>query len=478
MALKDKLFSFFDTPADNHSTSVMVAEKNFRLDSAHYLNEEGIDLSHLKSSPLSELIDNIVEPKLFTRKYCDEEYGVPYISSTEMSEIEPTPDRFISKELTSNLNDYIIRRGQVLVSAAGTVGSSVGRSALAPSYLNGVAGTSDILRINCGEGKYAGFIYIFLISSYGQQAIANIAYGAIIKRVRGFQLSEVVVPELSEKVKSQIHELAFTALQLREDAHNKIQKARKLVYKYNNLPPFNSDEAEIYDPAYHVASCIRSTSEINDEFRLDAHYYHPLFALAEKNVSANAKSIQPLSELTENIFMGNRFTRNYVASDFGVPFISTKNLFQIRPSDLKFLSSSEMENISELLIKRGWILLARSGSLGGTFGKVAFVWKNFEKMAGSEHIIRVIPNDNEIDSAYLYAFLSSDYGYNLIIRQRHGALIDEIAPEHLSEIPIPIIDSSKQKEIGDLIRQAYDHRAEANALEEKAQKILEQSLTK
>jgi type I restriction enzyme, S subunit len=478
MALKDKLFSFFDTPADNHSTSVMVAEKNFRLDSAHYLNEEGIDLSHLKSSPLSELIDNIVEPKLFTRRYCDKEYGVPYISSTEMSEIEPIPDRFISKELTSNLNDYIIRRGQVLVSAAGTVGSSVGRSALAPDYLNGVAGTSDILRINCGEDKYAGFIYIFLTSFYGQQAIANIAYGAIIKRVRGFQLSEMEVPELSEKVKSQIHELAFTALQLRENAHKKIQNARKFVYKYNNLPPFNSGEEEIHDPAYHVPSCIISTSEKNVEFRLDAHYYHPLFAHAEKNVSVNAKSIQPLSELTENIFMGNRFTRNYVEPDFGVPFISTKNLFQIRPSDLKFLSSSEMENISELLIKRGWILIARSGSLGGTFGKVAFVWKNFEKYAATEDIVRIVPNPDEIDVGYLYAYLSCEYGYASIIRHRHGALIDHLAPEHLFDISIPIIDSNKQKEIGDLVRQAYDNRSEAIALEDKAQKILEQSLTK
>lgn len=474
MALKDKLFSFFDTPSDNHSTSVMVAEKNFRLDSAHYLNKEGIDLSHLKSSPLSEFVDDIIEPKLFTRKYCDKEYGVPYISSSEMSVIEPIIDRFISKELTNNLEDYIIRRGQILISAAGTVGSIV----LAPQYLDGVAGTSDILRINATEEKFPGFIYIFLSSPYGQQAVGNIAYGAIIKRVRGFQLGEIQIPNVSEKIKSQIHELAFTALQLREDAHNKIQKARKLVYKYNNLPQLNPDEAENYDKLNNVPSCVLQISEVNSDLRLDAHFYHPFFVMTEKYLVDNANTTLHLFSVTENIFMGNRFTRNYVESDYGVAFISTKNILQIKPTGLKHLSKSEIEYLDELYLKRGWILLARSGSLGGTFGKITFVWKNFEKIAGSEHIIRIIPDESQIDSAYLYAFLSCEYGYNLIIKQRHGALIDEIAPENLSEILIPIIDPSKQKEIGDLVREVYDHRAEAIALEDKAQKILEQSLTK
>ena len=164
-------------------------------------------------------------------------------------------------------------------------------------------------------------------------------------------------------------------------------------------------------------------------------------------------------------------------SDHGTPFIGSKNILQIRPSDLKYLSNSEISFMKDLMLKSGMILIACSGSLGGTFGKTCLVHKNFEDFAASQHILRIVPNKDNIDSGYLYAYLSSDYGYLSITRYRWGALIDEIDDEDMAEVNIPICSDSKQKEIGDLVRKAYELRAEAIKLEDEAQELLTQALT-
>ncbi|MBK6877762.1 MAG: hypothetical protein IPG99_15240 [Ignavibacteria bacterium] len=61
---------------------------------------------------------------------------------------------------------------------------------------------------------------------------------------------------------------------------------------------------------------------------------------------------------------------------------------QIRP-DFKYLAKDGLPE--DVLIKRNWILLARVGSLGGTFGKVGFVWNNYEKLCSSDNLIRIVP---------------------------------------------------------------------------------------
>ena len=121
-----------------------------------------------------------------------------------------------------------------------------------------------------------------------------------------------------------------------------------------------------------------------------------------------------------------------------------------------------------MLVKCGWILVTRSG----TIGRTCFVWKNFENYAASEHILRVLPDDAKVDPGYLYAFLSSEYGYEQIIRFRYGSVIDEITEEQLKKVVVAIPSLTQQQEIGDRVRLAYDKRAEALRLEDEAQRML------
>lgn len=463
--IKEEIFNLFANVQIGYLVdSEKVISGDTRLDSSHFIDDVSYTVnSNLGFTTLSEFIQDVEEPTLFTRIYCDKEFGVPYISSSEMSEIEPPVDsRFISKTLTKNIEQYIIKRGQILVSAAGTVGSIV----VATEELDGVAGTSDILRINLDQSKYLGFIYTYLTSSFGANELSNLAYGAIIKRVRGFQLAELKTPIINDSVVGKMTQIIVTALENRDEANRLIKQARSLVLQYNNLPPLCDITPETIATDGKVEIRMIGLDEFTQDYRLDAHFYNPTAKYAVDSVSSNGKT---LGELCESIFMCDRFNRNYVEGNYGLPFLSGKNTIQIRP-DVKYISLSETNSIESLQLKKGWITITRSGTLG----RVCYIWNNYEDFTATEDLIRVVASD-EIDSGYLYAFLSSDYGFHQILRYKHGAVIDHLAPEDLNSIVVPIC--KQQKEIGDLVRKAYELRAEAIKLEDEAQELLTQALT-
>ncbi|MHA1372420.1 MAG: restriction endonuclease subunit S, partial [Promethearchaeota archaeon] len=465
----NRIFKFFESDILTSVSSEKCYSGDYRLDPGHFLIDTNINLNkNIRFEKLADVSIEIIEPKLFTRFYCKPQYGVPYISSSEMSELEPPINsRFISKELTENLDQYIIRRGQILVSAAGTVGSIV----VAPKLLEGVAGTSDILRIIPKENEL-GFIYTYLISSYGANELNNLAYGAIIKRVRGFQLEELKIPIIDIEVKKQINLIINRVLKNRDVANDLLEETRTLVLTYNNLPPLDEVQPETMDPDKEIDLRLVGIEEFTSDYRLDAHFYNPMAELAVRNIIENAKDIENLSNLTSKIFYLNRFKRTFVSGKYGIPYLAGKDIIKIRPSDISYLSISETDNLEDYKLEKEWILLTCSG----TIGRTCYIWKNYENWVGTHDLIRVVTN-KKFDSGYLYAFLSSDYGYHQIIRYKHGAVIDHLTPEQIEEILIPIPNKDKMKEIGDLVRQAYDLRAEAIRLEDEAQEILTESLT-
>lgn len=449
--------------------SLKVISGDVRLDSSHFVDDSNIKLNPIiQFKPLSHFIENVEEPKLFTRIYCDKEFGIPYISSSEMSQMEPPVNsRFISKILTNNINQYIIKRGQILVSAAGTVGSIV----LATKELDGVAGTSDILRINIEENLNLGFIYTYLTSSFGANELANLAYGAIIKRIRGFQLAGLKTPIIDDEDKLKMNDFIITALEYRDEASGLIKHARQLALKYNNLPELSEENNE-------KLFRLTNLNEISSDWRLDVHYYNPMAEKSIKNIHDYANDYRKLKDnIAENVYYLNRFTRTFVDKGFGIPYLAGKDIIKIRPTDVSYLSTSETQGLDTYRLKKGLILMTCSGTSSGSLGSTCLIHKNYENWVGTHDLIRIVSKDN-FDSGYLYAFLSSDYGYYQALRNKHGAVIDHLTPQQIEEILVPIPSENQQKEIGDLVRKAYDLRAEAIRLEDEAQAILTEALTK
>lgn len=421
-------------------------------------------LDKLDTRPLAEFCDVIFNPAVFKREFLEDSNECRYLASAEIASFEPE-----ITYITNTQADALrlrVKKGWILITGFGTIGSI----RTTDKIIDGFAVANNVTRAIVKE-KYRGFIAAFLSSEYGNKLLNDYAAGAVVKYIEAPQIAKIPVPVLDDSIIEKINHLFLEAVTCREQSHELLESTHKLVLKYNNLPPLSDIKPETIDTDGEVEIRMTGLDEFTQDYRLDAHFYNPMAKLIIENITKHCPKNDKLFIVADCSFRGSRSTRNYVDKDNGIAFLSGKNIIQIRP-DFKYISKSETANLDDMLLSEGQILISRSGTLGRT----ALIYKNYEGCAASEHLIRVKPDAKIIDSGYLYAFLSSDYGYHQLLRYKHGAVIDEITEDQISQSVIPL-PTDKQKEIGDLVRKAYEFRAEAIQLEDEAQELLTQALT-
>jgi restriction endonuclease S subunit len=69
--------------------------------------------------------------------------------------------------------------------------------------------------------------------------------------------------------------------------------------------------------------------------------------------------------------------------------------------------------------------------------------KAWDGYAMSEHIIRIVPDRDKLDPSYIYSFLRTHYAQDILARGVFGSVIDEITPEFIGSISMPIPKSEK-----------------------------------
>jgi len=447
---------------------------SFRLDASFYSNAKNLK-NYLQNASIDKFCEKVFNPPVFKREFQEtKSNGCRYLASAEIVSLES--DEVFIHDAQARKLDLMVQEGWVLVTGFGTIGSI----RIVDNIINGFAVANNVARIVPRKPReMSGFIAAFLSSPLGNSILNDHASGSVVRFIEAPEIAKVPIPIIEDNLIKQINSMYWKAVKLREDAFDILVQAETCFYKATNLSQLSVESANWLDPARQIESAAISSSEVvhnnhsGSEYRLDAHFYNPLAQLAIKNIQQSGSQVKTIEDVTERVFMCNRFKRNYVNEQYGVPFLSGKNIIQIRPTDLKYISLSETSDVDDLKLQKGWTLITRSGTLGRT----CFIWGNYEDYAATEDIIRVVPDDDLIDAGYVYAFLSSQYGYQQILRFRHGSVIDHITPEQVEKVLVPLPTESEQKEIGDLVRTAYDKRAEAIRLEDKAQKILMEALS-
>ncbi|MEI2583848.1 restriction endonuclease subunit S [Scytonema sp. PRP1] len=136
----------------------------------------------------------------------------------------------------------------------------------------------------------------------------------------------------------------------------------------------------------------------------------------------------------------------------------------MRLYDLKYISNTKTNKIERWIIKSGWVLVTCSG----TIGRVAVSSYHQDGWAASQHILRIIPQENVTHPGFLAAFLSTPYGQHQLKAKIYGGVVDELTAEDTEMILIPDVRYSEQLGIGETVVRVYELRDEANALEDEA----------
>jgi len=254
------------------------------------------------------------------------------------------------------------------------------------------------------------------------------------------------------------------AFKLRDEANELLKQADELLSKNLNLPSLDflkpqylnkTDETRVF------------SLKIGDwRHRLDASFHPPIVDEVIKQLKKSLSELTTVGDerVSEKIILPGRFKRVYVAEEHGVPFLSGKNILQFDPVQVKHLSINHHgKRIKEqLILCKNMILVTRSG----TIGNVVLAPKHFEGWVATEDVLRVVPS-SEINAGYVYAFLASSYGNELIKRFTYGSVVDEIDDKHLASVEFPLPTRSVQDEIGNPVLEANRKGTKAYELKKK-----------
>lgn len=153
-----------------------------------------------------------------------------------------------------------------------------------------------------------------------------------------------------------------------------------------------------------------------------------------------------------------RITRQWAAdSSNGVPFLTSTSILQADLSDLRFISHRAVRENPKLIIRAGYTLITRAG----TIGRMSYARADMDGLACSEDVLRVIPDSRQVRSGYLYAFLSSKFGVPLVTSGTYGAIIQHIEPQHIADLPVPRLGDEVEREAHRLVEEAAKLRATA-----------------
>ena len=398
----------------------------------------------------------------------------PYLTTSELGEYQRGKPTHVSLLTDPRLIDWQITRGTIVLSRSGRVGSAYWVDKKLADALVG-----DSFRVVPKNQEDAHFIYALLASTYARDYVSGATYGSVVDHASVDQVRSLPVPAISDRHRAGVTDLVQQAILARDAAYDLLDAAEAELLRANGLDELREPKTAAFDPLGQPECLVVDATTVwaakgdGSEHRLDAHFHNPIAQLASASIKKSRSEVKAVADVTERVLMGPRFKRNYVETTHGVPFLSGKNIVQIRPN-LKCLSKIQMADMQELLVKKSWTLVTCSG----TIGRTCFVWKNYEDYAVSQHILRVIPDESEIDPGYLYAFLSCRYGYEQILRYRHGSVIDEVTDTQIGQVLVPRPSWKDQIAIGEKIRGAYEKRAEAIHFEDEAQAILMNELNK
>lgn len=311
-------------------------------------------------------------------------------------------------------------------------------------------------------------IYIYLKSSYGRAILQSSNYGAVIQHIEPAHLLALPIPDTPALLKTHIHQAITESFNLRDESNALIEQARAKLQAALKLPP-----VEELNPPANGDNGLRSFS-VNVAYlnqRLEANYHNPLVQAIESHCQQYAAQTLALGNTTliQKFILPGRFKRVYVEKDHGITFFSGKNIGELYPCDKKYLSFSQHDKKikNELTIKQNMLLITCSG----TVGNVVLVPEHWDGWTMTHDIVRLIPSSKQI-AGYLFAWLSSNWGNELIKRYRYGAVVPHIEIEHLAQVLVPMLPDSKlMQEINTMVLDANQKRYQAFLKEQEALKM-------
>ncbi len=210
------------------------------------------------------------------------------------------------------------------------------------------------------------------------------------------------------------------------------------------------------------------------EIRLNASSYPIEWVKATKILDKVKEKfvVEKISTFAEKIFVGARVKRLFVNEKEGIPYLMPDDVFTF-PLKVRKWVRKETQDIENWWVKPFDILITQSGAAG----RCLIVNKYFKGKLVSPNMIRVVPNNKGKEIVgFIYTYLNTTFGQSFLLKQQYGITVKHVEPQHVAEIPIPLLPESDIKEINEKILNAQKLIEEAQGLLIDAEKLFYEEL--
>lgn len=228
--------------ADNSAYSEIglseILQNRLRLDADSYAGRiDAIDemIASGDWSTLGSVTTFCSDLARFARVYGDG--GRPYVSASELFDVNAVPTKMIYAKLVKNWERYILHSGTIIMACSGQKYGILGRAIMLTKNHEGLFGSHDLMRIRVDEAKIRpGYLLTFLNDPlYGRPYVVRNAYGTSIPHLDPSDIRGVRIPRLGKDNENAIAELMDESVRLSAEADRTENGATRLAQEQIDL---------------------------------------------------------------------------------------------------------------------------------------------------------------------------------------------------------------------------------------------------
>jgi type I restriction enzyme S subunit len=455
------------------STSI---HKDLRFNGTYFLNKDALNSRVLEANidkcTSLDTLAKVWNPPIFKRQFCQPGINaVPYCQSSDVTNALEGSDIYVNKSQAKKVG-ALVEKKQILITGFGTIGNI----RLVNELSNGLCYANNVCRVEPNNDIPYGYLYAVLISKYGHSQLNKHASGSVVRYIEAPGIKKTLIPRLNPILQNKIHEGIVEASDLRVKANILLREAQTLLKKNAGLQNLSTSDYEYFGNHSYNRRVSVFKKKIKDisSISINAFNYSKRIEHLENQIK-EGKYLPLFACLDENLFFSSgSFRRLELDSPKSIRLLNQSDIFNLRKQG-KLLAKLYVK--SDKLVEYGEVLIAGVGTLGEgeTFCRAIFANEELEGQLISGEFIRMKSND-KVPSGYLYAWLSSDYGFRFIRKTQTGTKLCRPIQELLKKIPVPIIDKGEMLKIDHQVKKAHTMLYEALNAENKAIELVEKEI--
>lgn len=226
-----------------------IFEGDCRLDATYYASDvfqakkilEAYEANGNDVITIGSFSNGTFNPPPIKRIFTDDiNKGTPYMLPQEMYDFYWEAKKFVLANKMPNIKDWYLKEGWVVLSQSGTVGKPY----FATKADEKIVLSQNAIRIPPEDKDLGGFIYAYLSTWIGQTLLKKDKFGITVKHIRPAQVDSIPIPDIPDEKKKAISKKVKKAFELRKQAIELLNEAKKAIYEELGAPEKNIFDEE------------------------------------------------------------------------------------------------------------------------------------------------------------------------------------------------------------------------------------------